>query len=48
MPFCKTFASEAAMNEEDEEGEDDCDPGGPPPNVIRDGDNIREVLKDFL
>ncbi|XP_068748036.1 uncharacterized protein [Montipora capricornis] len=33
---------------EDEEGEDDCDPGGPPPNVIRDGDNIREVLKDFL
>ena len=33
---------------EDEEGEDDCDAGGPPLNVILDGDNIREVLKDFL
>ena len=33
---------------EDEEGEDDFDPGGLPPNVIPDGDNIREVLKDFL
>ena len=32
---------------EDKE-EDDRDPGGPPLNVIRDGDNIREVLKDFL
>ena len=33
---------------EDEEGDDDCDPGGPPPNVIRDGDNIREILKEYL
>ena len=29
---------------EEEEGEDGCDPGGPPPNLIRDEDNIREVL----
>lgn len=33
---------------EDEEGEDDCDFGGLFLNVIWDGDNIREVFKDFF
>ena len=32
----------------DEEGEDDCGPGDQAPNVIRDLDDIREILKDFL
>ena len=33
---------------EDEEDEDDCGPGDQAPNVIRDGDDMREILKDFL
>lgn len=33
---------------EDEEGEDYCGPGDQAPNVIRDGDDIWELLKDFL
>ena len=33
---------------DDEEEEDDFGPGDQAPNVIGDGDNIREILKDFL
>ena len=32
----------------EEESDDDCNPGDQAPNVIRDGDTIRDLLNDFL